>query len=501
MIVDSEQLASIAARREGSLADTPFPLVLHAHYLHRSTMWLQLRRKIVAKDVMIVDGVPVECRSNLAHESLDRFLLDSGVLDADTVSSLRAHAVAEKIEFAESVLRRGLLTPDEIVRQQQKSLAKKLLDGFAWSDGTFACSFDVDTARSKLPVNLAQLIVFGITRFTPKETVDKVLVDLIGERHSLNPASPYDIDELRLAPRQRAVIDALRDGPRDLEEVAVASGLQLDDFTRFVYALSMTGIIVTDKQLAKAATVGSERHAKAPHPIGSASGISIPAPSPTMCEETVERARSVRHQVPSEVLKVDSDTSRELIEGELLSFLQRYSPWRYQEPVHSAARELFLAGVEAYCRLTVQYRYGTRGHSSSPIATAIPEHCEELVDPSERFTEGLALKKKKAYGDALEHLRAASELDPQNPIYRSEVAHCRYLLSPEGSARQAMGELIEATRIDPACGLAHFYLGDIHERQGRRERAAECYRRANIYLAPDRRAIEALMRLTERFGE
>ena len=499
MIPNSEQLEAIAAKREGSLAEVPFAILLHAHRMQRSSVRLELQRKIVSKEVIILDGVPVECRSNLAHESLDRFLLGAGMLDEDTVNSLRAMVLAEGIDFAEAVLRRGLLTPDELVRQQQTNLAKKLLDGFSWSDGSFSTSSDLGPLGARLRVNLLQLIVFGITRFTPQAVIDAVLVDLVGERHGLNPAPAYDLDDLKLSPPQQTVIESLRDGPRDLEEVAVASGLKLDDFTRFVYAMAVTGIILRE------AVIGQEPSAPAGAQPGvvaeETAGIALPAPSQAMCAELVERAKAVRHRLPSEVLQIGADAPPQIVDEEFLSFIQRYSPWRYEQTLHEAARELFFAGVEAYCRLTVQHRHETGSRLASVDAPAQqPSKAVELVDPAVQYAEGLELKADGDYAGALELLEAAAELDPQNPEYRSEVAHCSFLIAPDEHAREAMGELTEILRVEPACGLAHFYLGQIHERQGHRERAAECYRTANTQLAPDRRAIEALMRLTARFG-
>jgi hypothetical protein len=506
VIPDGEQLKRIAEQDEGSLAEVPFAVLLHAHYIQESTLRLEIRRKIVAKEIVILDGVPVECRSNLAHEALERFLLDAGMLDEATAGSLRALANSEGIDIAEAVLERGVMTPDELVKHQQKNLAKKLLDGFSWREGTFVCHQDVGRVGPRRPVNLAQLIVFGITRFTPQATIDQVLVDLVGERHGLNPHAPYDIADVKLTSQQRALIQALDSGPRDLEEVAVASGLKVDEFTRFVYALALTGIIVTERRLTEIMAEEEQAPAEPPgqpeqlSPAATTAGIALAAPSGAMCAEVEARRRAVRQELPSQVLQLRPDDPPELIEDGFLDFAQRYSPWRYREPLHHAARDVFLAGVEAYCRLSLHRRRQHGGRLSTDEPARETPHEPELVDPDKRYRSGLELKTGGHYRAALEELEAAVELDPQSVTYRSEAAHCKFLLSPDENARTALGELREALRIDPSCGIALLYLGQIHERHGHRERAAECYRSANSYLAPDRRAIEALMRLSDQFG-
>ncbi|HEY3571402.1 MAG TPA: molecular chaperone DnaJ, partial [Thermoanaerobaculia bacterium] len=73
MIPTSDQLEEIARLREGSLAEVPFAPLLLAHALRQSSLVLEVRRRQVWKRILIEDGVPVDCRSNLAHETLGRF--------------------------------------------------------------------------------------------------------------------------------------------------------------------------------------------------------------------------------------------------------------------------------------------------------------------------------------------------------------------------------------------------------------------------------------------
>jgi tetratricopeptide (TPR) repeat protein len=94
--------------------------------------------------------------------------------------------------------------------------------------------------------------------------------------------------------------------------------------------------------------------------------------------------------------------------------------------------------------------------------------------------------------EALEQLEFAHDCDPQNGLYRAELAYCRYLREPDFAARKSLQELAEALRIDPNCGLAVYYTGKIHTDLGNADEAETFLRQSIKMMAPDRRPIQAL---------
>ena len=77
-IPKAEQLREIGRLREGSLETVPFSVLLHALALRGRTAMLSLERNQMRKTIVLDDGVPVDCRSNLVHETLGRFMVASG---------------------------------------------------------------------------------------------------------------------------------------------------------------------------------------------------------------------------------------------------------------------------------------------------------------------------------------------------------------------------------------------------------------------------------------
>ena len=100
-------LLELAALSTVQLADTPFPLLLVAHQAAESTGLLVARRGPIEKRVVLDHGVPVECRSNLAHETFSRFLAASGRLTATEANTVLARSVARGVLLGEILVSEG----------------------------------------------------------------------------------------------------------------------------------------------------------------------------------------------------------------------------------------------------------------------------------------------------------------------------------------------------------------------------------------------------------
>ena len=72
MIPTPQQLEDIASRQEGSLQEIPFSPLLCALSFQKKTTVLEIRRRQVWKKIVLEEGLPVDCRSNLVHETLGR---------------------------------------------------------------------------------------------------------------------------------------------------------------------------------------------------------------------------------------------------------------------------------------------------------------------------------------------------------------------------------------------------------------------------------------------
>ncbi len=281
MIPTSEQLEAIAQVREGNLSEVPFAPLLLAHALRQSSLVVEVRRRQVWKRILIENGVPVDCRSNLAHETLGRYLVHEGKLGEEDFTACLSRSAARGVPLGEILIENGLLSAVDLFRILQQNLAKKLLDLFTWNEGEFRWLDEAPATDSSLKVKVPQLILTGVTRFAPQEEVDMSVAPLVGKKLVLHPSPPFPFDELRLSRHQGQIAEGLRAPGRRMGELAEATQLPVDEITRVLYALSILGVVTTADTLPRDLTATGSF----PRPV-------LTAPPPPSATVPVSRSRS-----------------------------------------------------------------------------------------------------------------------------------------------------------------------------------------------------------------
>jgi tetratricopeptide (TPR) repeat protein len=512
VIPDGDKLRQIASIGHGDLGQISFPVLLAALARARRTAVLELVRKPVEKKVFVVEGVPVDCRSNLVHETFGRFLVSQGKLAEPDFDSALAESFRRDLPIGEILLERRLLGPEELFRQLQQSLARKLLDGFTWREGTFRLLPGASAGGSELKVKVPQLILTGILKLTPLDEVTRAIGPLVSEPLAWNPDPPDG--DLQLKGSAAEIAEVLRLRPSRLDELAAGSAdVDPDDLGRIVYALALLEAIVPARRVATAGAARQlQREALQTRPM------KLPA-VPPLSAAALERARgrileaylTFRRKDAFELLGLPEEASRARIEEAFLFYAREMAPWQVEghgaTDLEEKARVLFLAGAESYAELVDNER---RGALQFRRKTAREERARQpatghrietdLLDPEVQYKKGMELVGQGEYAKALELLQYAADLDAQNARYRADAAYCRYLTDPESHRRRALAELDEAVRADSSCGIAHYYLGLVAGEGSDHERAERHLQRAIKLMAPDRRPIDTLRVLTSKRG-
>jgi tetratricopeptide (TPR) repeat protein len=501
MTATPEQLDRVARLNEGDLAEVPFAVLLYALARSRRTIAVEISRGPLQKVVSLEDGVPVDCRSNLVTETLSRFMVSGGYLSTAAADTVFRESVARSLRFGEVLIEKGLFTAEELLRILQQNLAHKLLDPFSWREGGFRMSAELAPTDVPLKVNVPQLILIGVTRFATQQQIDASVAPLIGTPLALNSQPPLAVAELRLPAGPAALLDALRDHPLRIDELATVLGMTFGELTRHLHALTLIEMVVPADRLPCAARPPLQQAAaSAPAPTsGPAAGAKT---SGRRRNELMELALNHRRKDPCELLGVDPERVAATVHARFLAFAERYAPWSFEPELAEPAREVFLAGVRAYVRLCEPARRpqaaAGRPRPEAPPARDAYRVSTELLDPEQQFRAGMELAAAGRFKRALEQLEYAVDLDPQNLAYRCELANCRYHANPEANVIRALEELREVTRIDPGFGLALYSIGDILRRAGSLDDAEVFLKRSVKPLAPDRRPIEALKALNRQ---
>ncbi|MDX1631974.1 MAG: DUF4388 domain-containing protein, partial [Thermoanaerobaculia bacterium] len=492
----------------GEIREIPYPVLLTALARSHRTVVVRMEKKPVEKELFFDDGAPVDCRSNLVHETFGRFLVTEGRLSEEQLHETLSESFTREVPLGEILLERELLEPVEMYKLLQQSLARKLLDGFTWKSGTFETEDEEVDSETGLRVNTPQLVLTGVVKLSPMKEVTGAIQPWLSEALALSPEPAFGPEELRLPGPAKGVVDALGERPREIDDLAAATEIGGNDLGRILYALALLGVVVPASRVRGrtprriAASESEEVSPRTPEPRAGGPGPEADR------REVMEAFLSYKRKDAFDLLDVPEDVDRPSLEEAWLRFAARFAPWELEsagdDDLTEKARILFLAGSEAYAELADHERRGellqrrrrtrerrARGGSRPKIET-------DLLDPAVQYRKGKRLLEEGKHSKALEFLRFAADVDPQNALYRAEAAYCQYELSPLRHREESLEELREAVRIDPASGPALYYLGLVEMEEERFAEAEDHLRKAIKPMAPDRRPIEALKELAAR---
>ncbi len=495
MIPTRDKLKDIATMRSGTLSEVPYAHLVLALAVERQSAVLEMKRTPLEKQIVFDEGAPVECLSNVATETLGRFMVSLEKLSETDYHSILNASIGRGVPFEDVLAERSIVNPTELYRLLQQNLARKLLDGFSWSAGTFRISHDVPPVESPLRVKASQLLVTGIAKFASQSDVDEAISSLGTKRLTLNTQPFFPLDEVRLTNEQQALTRELAAGMTS-EALLRASAHPAEEFNRLLYPLLLLRMVVPEDELPKTVVAPpASLPAIAGEPPKSVFAVpfliaepgaafedeSAPAPAEetTSHDDLIRVYISFRRKDAFDLFELGEDASAEEIGRAWLAFAKRFAPWRFDAAAPDALREkaqdLFLAGSRAYAELADLGRRGALAakrraarEAPEPVEAAKPAAlaaAPALLDPEAQHRLGRQLAEAGRHREALSHFQFAAECDAQNGVYQSEVIFCKFQLMAT-TASQALSALKEVMRIDPKCGLAWFYAGKVHAALG-----------------------------------
>lgn len=515
-----EQLDQLLHTRSGSLQETPYPILLLAIAAHERSAVLELHRNQLEKTILFDAGSPVECRSNIATETLGRFLVSAGKVSQPDCHAAFAVAASRGVPLGEILTERKLIAPTELYRALQQNLGRKLLEPFSWKNGTWSVSYDVPPIASVLRVKVPQLIVTGIVKIETQESADAAVAFANGKYLAIAADPFFGLDEIRLSSEQQKIIEAARSAAK-FDHVRSTPGIDVDDLNRILYALMLVGIVqVTEQPMPEAprlqlvvnpfmaeeaaaprvaARAAPEVHAPAPIAFQTPAAAAPSGLEPAAAEEVMAAYLAYRRRDAFDLLEIAETEGPVAITKAFLRFSDRFLPSKFDEHasdgLREKAQEVFLAAARAYAELAdperrealVKRREKLREQAQA-AAKAGPA---ALIDPEELCRSGRTLMAAGKMREALSSFEMAAECDAQNGTYAAEAAWCRFQLrvSP---ASTAIKLLKNAIRIDPASGVAHLYAGQVLTILGNRLEGQAYIGRAATLLPGDPRPAQAL---------
>lgn len=530
-----EQLDAILREGSGSLVETPYAILLLALARGGARAVLTLHRDPLQKEIVFDAGSPVDCESNIATETLGRYLVAAGRLAAHDAHAAEALAVSRGTALEEILIEQRLLERSELDRLRQQSLGRRLLEPFSWKSGSFEISYDVPPVDASLRVKVPQLVLTGILKVESQEVVDDALAAFADRHLALAAEPPFELSEIRLSADQQKIVDAARMTATVSDAIARA-GIAEEDARRIVYALLLLGAITATE----APQVAMPRF-ELDHPFAGAAllpDIELPeerppAPKPeppppaaatgaATREEVLAAHAAHRNQDAFALLGVSENDGPLQFTRAFVAVADKFLPTKFDERTPDGLREkaqdVFLAAARAWADLADPVRREAlrtaRTQKAEPApppaipvaqppapATAPPPKPAPrkpmkaaIIDPEELCRSGRELAQQGKLREALSSFELAAQCDAQNGTYAAEVAWCRFQLhvSP---ATTTLRMLKDAIRIDPRSGLAHLYAAKVATAMGNRAEASNLLDRAAMLMPRDLRVVEALKAL------
>jgi len=521
--------AQVLKQRDGALAETPFPLLLHALAVEERTCTLELKVRQREKRITFEDGAPVACVSNLLHETLGKFLVEKGKLSEADYQKALAESVRTDVPMEGLVVQKGLISPFDLYKQMQANMAMSLLDCFRWTDARFRLIADIEPPDTSVRMNTAQLILTGVANVMPFDEVATHFTFTDDRRFAQVPG----VEGPKLSSKDARLFQALRFRPT-FPELMERSGLDTDSTLRRLYAFCLLGLADFVEE------VDARPQPVRPVPVQASSGALGPAltPPPGMGVPTVDVATAIaqaepkgvpfsdedeavknallsafmshRSQDPYDLLAVPEDVQPVALRKAFLGLADKYSPLRFQTAdLREKAEALLAAYARAYGALSEveqaalwrKRRAAAREKKLGP--TGRPTTAEQfrirtdLLDARTQYDEAHKRLKAQNYAGAFEYFEYACDIDPK-PIYKAYRAWARYLMKPESHGKLVLQELAEVTKQEPGCEEAWFFTGEVSRGEGQWTQAEDAYRKAFKLNPKNRQYVDLIQETMKR---
>ncbi|RKH38973.1 DUF4388 domain-containing protein [Corallococcus sicarius] len=450
--------SQVLRQREGTLADTPFPLLLHALMVEERTCTLELKVRQREKRITFEDGAPVACHSNLLHETLGKYLVEKGRLTEGDYQKALGESVSSGLQMGALLVQKALISPFDLYKQLQANLAHKLLDCFRWTEARYRLISDVEPPDATVRANSAQLILTGVSTVLPFDAVTTHFTFTDDRRFGQMPGVE---SAPKLSSRDARLFQALRQRPT-FNELLERTGFDMESVLRRLYALCLLGAFL-----------------------------------------------SHRSQDPFSLLDVPEDVQPVALKKAFLAAADRFSPLRFHTAeLKEKAEGLLAAYARAYGALSepeqnALWKKRRQAQREKARGTGRPTAAEQfrirtdLLDATTQFDEAKRRLEARNFAGAFEYFEYACDIDPR-PLYQAHRAWARYLMKPEAHGRLVIQELQELVRQEPALEEGWAFLGDVARGEGQWALAEDALRKAFKLNPQQRRYVQLIQDIARR---
>jgi tetratricopeptide (TPR) repeat protein len=473
----------VAIPERGELRETPLPRLLLDLYRARFDGTLALRRERAEKRFLFQEGIPIFAESNLASETLGVQLMDAGRLTRGDHTRVCRYIESKRCREGTALLELGLLEPKALFVALKEQVRQRLFDCFGWAQGTFEVEPSAAPPEKAQPfrVDIYPLIQEGIEiHWSPERILEELAPHMeacvVRTRRLLRLQ-----DRLLWDDSVQEFIDAL-DGTRTLWRAlqaartprALAAAWLLDATRALDYPEGQAVVdreVETEIEIEVRPARGPSAQASAAHPVAAERPRGDDA---VLTEEIREKFAGLGSLDHYQLLGLASDASSETIRRAYLAAAKRYHPdalarAEVDPETRSQAGKVFAAIGKAHAVLADPRR--RRDYDVNLASDETDQDAERLAAAETNYRKAEILLRTGNFKGALEYLRPAVELWPEEPAYQAALGWALFKKLPS-EPEVARTHLERAHSLDAQDPQIALRLGSVLKALGEAEAAA-----------------------------
>jgi tetratricopeptide (TPR) repeat protein len=480
----------VAIPERGDLRETPLPRLLIDLYSARFDGSVTLTRERAEKRFLFQEGVPIFAESNLASETLGVQLMDAGRITRGEHTRVSRHVQSKQCREGTALLELGLLEPKALFVALKEQVRQRMVDCFGWAHGEFRVEPSASPPEKAQPfrADIYALIQEGIEIHW---SADRILGDLAPHMETCVVRSrrlSRIQDRLLWDDAVQDFIDAL-DGTRTLWRAlqsaktprALAAAWLLDAARALDYpedqavvdrgAEAEIEIEVTRSRRSKAnvATLRAES------PREDARGTDA-----VLVQEIRDKFAGLRSMDHYQLLGIESDAPADAIRRAYLAAAKRYHPDALaracvDSETRQCAGKVFASIGKAHAVLS-----DPRRRSEYDLNLGSDESdldAERLVAAETNYRKAEILMRTGNFRGALEYLRPAAELWPEEAAYQAGLGWALFKKLPS-EPETARTHLERAYALDAQDPQIAFWLGKVLDALGETDPATALIEKA-----------------------
>jgi serine/threonine-protein kinase len=216
--------------------------------LASETGLLHFERDGLQKEIFVVAGAPQSVASGDGSERFGEYLMGRDILtaaDLDLALGMLPHYDGK---LGDTLVALGMLRPLDVFRLLSEQVRDRVIDVFAWTEGTFAFYRGVSNRQESFPLGLDTFEILGAGVVSlPADLLEKRFASLADFRPAATARRRFDPEAFKIGPTPGAVL-AILDGEKTLRRwlTSFADPDERLTFLRTLYLLVETDLAQLD---------------------------------------------------------------------------------------------------------------------------------------------------------------------------------------------------------------------------------------------------------------